>query len=121
MVSCLCSGHKLPVQNDHSSVLQQAGTHQFGGGNGTHHLLRCQTEKTQLEAVSWPQGISQTLHATVPVLTQISSFQLHLEHLTVSSALVQRYNSQGELSASNSKEAVQTVALGWEENISKPC
>lgn len=44
-------------------------------------------------------------------ITQISSFQLHLEHLTVSSALVQRYNSQGELSTSNSKEAVQTVAL----------
>lgn len=121
MVSCLCSGHKLPVQYDHPSLLRQAGTHQFGGGNGTHHLLSCQTEKTELEAVSWPQGISQTLHATAPVLTQISSFQLHLEHLTVSSALVQRYNSQGELSASNSKEAMQTVALGWEENISKPC
>lgn len=51
-------------------------------------------------------------HGTAPVLTHISSFQLHLEHLTVASALVQRSNGQGELSTSNSKEALQAVALG---------
>lgn len=51
-------------------------------------------------------------HGTALVLTHISSFQLHLEHLTVASALVQRSDGQGKLSTSNGKEALQAVALG---------
>lgn len=65
-----------------------------------------------------PAG-SSLLNPRALVLTQIASFQLHLEHLTVSSARVQRCNSQGKLPTPNSEEAVQAVALGWEERISK--
>lgn len=80
------------------------------------HSLRAHT--TSL-GISYEKPSSQSLQITAQILTQISSFQIHLEHLTVSSALVQRYNSQGELSTSNNKKAVQTVALGREKNISE--
>lgn len=78
--------------------------------------LRCQTETTTGSSHPSPRDPPDPI---APVLTQISSLQLHLEHLTASSALVQGYNSQGDLSAPDSKQAVQAVALGGEDNISK--